>query len=1148
MKRPLKWLLTSLAAVFVLVLLTAVTIGFTLGTEAGTRWAIGRIDSVIPGSIGVERFAGTLWGGMQVPVVDYRDEATEIHVVDAELSINWSSVLSGQFELEKVNAKSVVYRNLAARDPAAPIPAAEPFELAFEPLPVAIGLVASRVGSLTLVGGEDDFVVADILLSKVLLNGRSFRADIVSAAVNDYELSVSGLNAEINDDIPLRARIQWASDTSPWAGSGSVRGNLASLEFDHAIDGPYPAAATGQIRLLHRIEPEIDAVLTWEEWSFDGFSLVNGETFVRGTTNNYSGDYDVTLMSSRADQIRIVGSAAGNLERLAQFDARATSQAGNAELTGSLAWQPVFAATAQISASEFDPSPFVEELTGSLDADFGLSIDNDGNFSIADAMVTGVLNDESVSASGSLAITGSQVRCLVCELNVGINRIDIDGLYGRGDDVLTFEISAPALETLWPEFSGSLEGEGELTGAAVNPRFTGQLHGQKLEFDRWSVGEIVIDSRASTIDAFDLSAAVSSFSLGESDIGSFTVSGKGTPESLDMMLAWQFRGLDIDAEASIQQRENGIDGTVTSASVTEPNTGRWSLQDQFQFRVSGSDISLGDHAWTGELGTLRVSRLSSIADDIELVAGIDALPLQFANSFLPENLKLSGSANASIDVNRLGGEWSGSIGWSQAGTVLSMQESSDEWIDVSIPKSEVDVELIGGGANALAAIEIEPGVAANLKVAFAELSSDTSINAELKLGGQDWEWIPALLPSIDNFEGAISATVSATGLLQAPELSGSLNWRDGSLAVPSLNVPVSDIDLTITGSSAGAAAVSGTAKAGGGDLSVSGRVENVMRDTRSVSMRVRGSTAELINWPEYRLWGSPDLVVVGTREGWVFSGSFGIPRAEIAVTDVSDEAVAPSPDVVVVGREESLVEEPTRIDGVARLTFGDEVHVTAFGLDTKLRGDLQVRMFKDRPISAEGTVTLAEGIFAAYGQKLTIQEGTLTFTGPLDDPIVDVRAVRVIEAIDGQVTAGFHLQGRATQITSTVYSEPVMAEADALSYLVVGRPLSQATQSEGGELSSAALALGVRQAGRITEQIGQSLGLDQLTVAGDGGDTTALVAGKQINPRLHARYAYGVFSRLGTLLLRYRLSKRLTLEAGAGEAQSIDLLYLVEKE
>jgi translocation and assembly module TamB len=123
-----------------------------------------------------------------------------------------------------------------------------------------------------------------------------------------------------------------------------------------------------------------------------------------------------------------------------------------------------------------------------------------------------------------------------------------------------------------------------------------------------------------------------------------------------------------------------------------------------------------------------------------------------------------------------------------------------------------------------------------------------------------------------------------------------------------------------------------------------------------------------------------------------------------------------------------------------------------------------------------------------------------------------------------------------------------MGEADALSYLMIGRPLAEASSSEGSELSGAAVRLGLRQAARITQEIGQSLGLDELTIIGDGGDATALVAGKQFNERLYARYAYGVFSRLGMIMIRYKLSERLSLEAGAGETQSIDILYTVEKE
>jgi translocation and assembly module TamB len=123
-----------------------------------------------------------------------------------------------------------------------------------------------------------------------------------------------------------------------------------------------------------------------------------------------------------------------------------------------------------------------------------------------------------------------------------------------------------------------------------------------------------------------------------------------------------------------------------------------------------------------------------------------------------------------------------------------------------------------------------------------------------------------------------------------------------------------------------------------------------------------------------------------------------------------------------------------------------------------------------------------------------------------------------------------------------------MSEADALSYLLTGRPLADATTADGSNLSNTAYSLGLRQAALITNQIGQTVGLDELTVSGSNQNTTELVAGKQINADLYARYAYGVFTRLGHLLLRYRISQSFAIEIGAGETQSMDILYTIEKQ
>ncbi|MCS4558842.1 hypothetical protein L9G74_20710, partial [Shewanella sp. C32] len=63
---------------------------------------------------------------------------------------------------------------------------------------------------------------------------------------------------------------------------------------------------------------------------------------------------------------------------------------------------------------------------------------------------------------------------------------------------------------------------------------------------------------------------------------------------------------------------------------------------------------------------------------------------------------------------------------------------------------------------------IEPGVTAELDLTLSGFASDSPIEAELRLSGNEWHWVPAVIPTIDNFEGAISATVNASGPLMAP--------------------------------------------------------------------------------------------------------------------------------------------------------------------------------------------------------------------------------------------------------------------------------------------------------------------------------------------------------------------------------------------
>jgi translocation and assembly module TamB len=118
-----------------------------------------------------------------------------------------------------------------------------------------------------------------------------------------------------------------------------------------------------------------------------------------------------------------------------------------------------------------------------------------------------------------------------------------------------------------------------------------------------------------------------------------------------------------------------------------------------------------------------------------------------------------------------------------------------------------------------------------------------------------------------------------------------------------------------------------------------------------------------------------------------------------------------------------------------------------------------------------------------------------------------------------------------------------MAEQQALSYLVLGRPMGSSGE-DSNMLGQAALALGLAGGVRLTGGIAQLLGLRDFELDTQGsGLTTSVVASGRISERLSLRYGVGVFEPANTLALRYELSRRLYLEAASGLASSLDLFY-----
>lgn len=282
--------------------------------------------------------------------------------------------------------------------------------------------------------------------------------------------------------------------------------------------------------------------------------------------------------------------------------------------------------------------------------------------------------------------------------------------------------------------------------------------------------------------------------------------------------------------------------------------------------------------------------------------------------------------------------------------------------------------------------------------------------------------------------------------------------------------------------------------------------------------------------------------------GWVDLGTQAPPKL--------------SDDVYLQRSGDPARKKPLGIAIDVGVKLGDRFYLRGYGLDTGVTGELRVAGTASA-LSSSGTVRTRGGRFEAYGQTLTVRRGVLTFQGPIDDPLLDIVAVRV----GPRVEAGVSISGTARHPRIALVSTPEVSDVEKLSWLLLGRG-----PDEGGGGADATLLLSAATSllgPQGSEPISRQLGLDEIgvrsgnvgssrgllpdrTVAGDStsssyalSNSQFLVVGKRLTDRLYASFEQALSGSDGVVKLSYRLSRGLSAVVKGGTLNGLDLLYYV---
>ncbi|MDM4767352.1 translocation/assembly module TamB domain-containing protein [Pelomonas sp. SE-A7] len=391
--------------------------------------------------------------------------------------------------------------------------------------------------------------------------------------------------------------------------------------------------------------------------------------------------------------------------------------------------------------------------------------------------------------------------------------------------------------------------------------------------------------------------------------------------------------------------------------------------------------------------------------------------------------------------------------------------------------------------------------------------------------------------------GQLEAGMQLAGTLQAPQLIGQVQGRRLSLRNPLLGVDVRDTEFLLKLNGENAQLERLLARGPEGLLTASGTAQLGEKPQASLQLKAEGLT--LLNRVDRRAQISGEAKLALAEQSLELDGSL---RLDSALFDFSRGDAPTLDDDVTVVRPQQQAAPPTpvapakqrRVRVDMQLDMGEKLQLRGRGFESRLVGQLKLSQ-RDASIRLNGILRTEGGTYAAYGQKLEIEKGELIFTGPYDNPRLDVLALRP----NTDVQVGVALGGTAISPRIKLYSDPEMSDTDKLSWLLLGRAPEGLGRADTAVLQRAALALLSGEGESPSGRLMKNLGLDELSLSQNEEDSRGTVVrlGKQLSRRWYVGYERGLNATSGSWQLIYRIAQRFTLRAQSGDENALDLIW-----
>ncbi|WP_414157144.1 translocation/assembly module TamB domain-containing protein [Pseudomonas sp. BNK-15] len=809
--------------------------------------------------------------------------------------------------------------------------------------------------------------------------------------------------------------------------------------------------------------------------------------------------------------------------------------AGQGKAAGSVAvrFADTLAWDVDLQLSALDPAYWLAELPGTLAGPLRSKGEMKGEQLTLDAQLDlkGRLRGQPAMLKVQAEGAGQNWTLGALAVQLGDNRINGSGslqqrLAGRVD------LDLPRLGQLWPGLRGQAKGRLDVSGTLSAPQGTLTLQGQQLAQEQNRIQRLDLNARLDNAQRGVINLKANGIRLGDTALGTLQANGKGDIRQQALTLGLDGPQLKLDLGLDGQLNKGDWRGRLASGRV-QAGGQDWQLQAPARLqRLASGQLDFGAHCWRSGQASL-CGEDQRLAPEPRLRYHLKQFPLDSLAQWLPKDFAWQGLLNADVNLDIPASGPKGVVRIDASGGTLRVRDNG-RWIDFPYQALRLDSTLAPRRIDTRLNFRGERLGELSLNARLDPLGKDKPLSGDFRLAGLDLSVARPFVPMVERLAGQLNGSGRLSGTLLAPKVNGNLMLRGGEVSGAELPVSLQDLSLQalIAGEQVQLNGGWRSGEAGRGRLSG----DLTWGQALGMNLRLQGQQLPVTVEPYATLEVAPDLSLRLIDDKLAVTGKVLVPKGKITVRELPPSTVKVSDDTVIVGHQTEEGKTPMAMAMDIDVEVGqDKLSFSGFGLTANLLGHVHIGDNMD----TRGELSLADGRYRAYGQRLTIRRARLLFAGPIDQPYLDIEAIRQVD----DVIAGIRLSGSAEQPTTKVFSEPAMSQEQALSYLVLGRPLGTSGE-DNNMLAEAALGLGLAGSAGITGSLASSLGIDDFQLDTEGsGNSTSVVASGNLTEKLSLRYGVGVFEPANTIALRYKLSKKVYLEAASGLASSLDIFY-----